>query len=49
MSLKDRSAITGTGETDYVRGSQRSSSELMLEASRAAIEDAPPAPPPRVS
>jgi len=44
MSLKDRSAITGTGETDYVRGSQRSSSELMLEASRAAIEDARLAP-----
>ena len=40
MTIKDRAAITGIGETDYVRGSPRGSIELMLEASRAAIGDA---------
>ncbi len=40
MSLKDKAAITGIGETDYVRGSKKGSIELMLEASRTAIVDA---------
>ena len=40
MDLKDRAAIIGIGETDYVRGSDRGSGELMLEAARAAISDA---------
>tara|TARA_B110000503_G_scaffold130142_1_gene203176 strand:- start:1577 stop:2740 length:1164 start_codon:yes stop_codon:yes gene_type:complete len=40
MSLKDSAAITGIGETDYVRVSTKGSIELMLEASRVAIADA---------
>ncbi len=40
MTLKDKTAITGIGETDYVRGSERGSIDLMLEASRLAIADA---------
>lgn len=40
MSLKDQAAITGIGETDYVRGSEKGSIELMLEASCTAIADA---------
>ena len=40
MSLRDRSAIVGIGETDYVRGSDHSPVELILEASRSALADA---------
>ena len=40
MSFKDRAAIIGIGETEYTRGTDRSSGELVLEASRRAIADA---------
>jgi acetyl-CoA acetyltransferase len=40
MSLKNKAAIVGIGETDYVKGSPFSEVELMLQASRAAIADA---------
>ena len=40
MSLKDKAALTGIGETEYVRGSPKSSAELQLEASLKAIADA---------
>jgi acetyl-CoA acetyltransferase len=40
MSFKDRAAIIGIGETEYTRGTDRSSAELVLEASRRAIADA---------
>ncbi len=40
MSLKGKGAITGIGETVYMRGSPKSAFELQIEASLAAIRDA---------
>src|SRR5262245_12437345 len=40
MSLRNKAAIIGIGETEYVKGSPHSEVELMLRASLAAIEDA---------
>jgi len=40
MTFKDRTAIVGIGETEYVRGSPHTPTELMLQASRTAVRDA---------
>jgi acetyl-CoA acetyltransferase len=40
MSLREKSAITGVGETEYSRGSGKSLWRLQLEASLNAINDA---------
>ncbi|MCL4745611.1 MAG: thiolase family protein [Burkholderiaceae bacterium] len=45
MSLRDKSCVTGIGETAYVRGSTRTAFELQLEASLTAIADAGLTPP----
>lgn len=40
MSLREAGAVTGVGETSYMRGTDRSSLSLQLEASLNAIKDA---------
>jgi acetyl-CoA acetyltransferase len=40
MSLRDRAALTGVGETAYVRGTPKTGPELQFEASLKAIADA---------
>lgn len=40
MTLKDKAAVTGVGETAYVRGTPRSGIALQFEASLKAIADA---------
>ena len=40
MSLREKAAITGVGETAYVRGSGKSAFHLQVEASLTAIADA---------
>jgi acetyl-CoA acetyltransferase len=44
LTFRDRAAIAGIGETDYLRGSGKSAVELMIEAAHAAIADAGLAP-----
>jgi acetyl-CoA acetyltransferase len=40
MSLREKAAVTGIGETAYVRGSGKSAFQLQVEASLTAIADA---------
>ena len=40
MSLREKTAITGVGETAYLRGSGKSAFQLQVEASLTAIADA---------
>tara|TARA_R110000787_G_scaffold8220_4_gene27395 strand:- start:33374 stop:34558 length:1185 start_codon:yes stop_codon:yes gene_type:complete len=40
LDFRDKAAIVGIGETAYTRGAERPSAEMMLEATRIAIEDA---------
>ena len=40
MSLKDKSCVTGIGETVYMRGSTKTAFELQIESSLKAIADA---------
>jgi acetyl-CoA acetyltransferase len=40
MSLREAGAVTGVGETKYMRGTDRSALSLQLQASLAAIRDA---------
>ncbi len=40
MSLRDKSCVTGIGETAYMRGSAKTAFELQIESSLKAINDA---------
>ena len=40
MSLRDKSCVTGVGETVYMRGSTKTAFELQIESSLKAINDA---------
>src|SRR3546814_3495002 len=40
LSFADKAAITGVGETAFVKGTERTAVDMMLEASRRAISDA---------
>ncbi|MBV1930835.1 MAG: hypothetical protein KUG71_03885 [Porticoccaceae bacterium] len=40
LDFRDKTAIVGIGETEYTRGAERPSPEMMLEATRKAIADA---------
>jgi acetyl-CoA acetyltransferase len=40
MSLREKGAVTGVGETEYMRGTDRTPLSLQLEASLRAIQDA---------
>jgi acetyl-CoA acetyltransferase len=40
MSLREQGAVTGVGESEYLRGTDRTALSLQLEASLRAIEDA---------
>ena len=40
MSFSDKSAIVGIGQTEYVKGTEKTAVGMMLEASLAAIADA---------
>ena len=37
MSLSDKSVITGVGETAFVKGTEKTAVDMMLEASRKAM------------
>jgi acetyl-CoA acetyltransferase len=40
MSLREKVAVTGVGETEYMRGTDRTALSLQLEAAAKAIQDA---------